>query len=140
MSNVWCVTPEDLKLPDLVYVAPETGQTHSFWVRAKKRLSVGEKRKVMTAGWQGVSTSQRDGAEIKMDWMAQGFARGVAYLTDWSLTGDDGRKLPLTRDTIESLDEDVWDLIDNALTAHVERMVAEKNARTGGTGPSTISA
>jgi hypothetical protein len=145
MSSVWCVSPEEEKL-ELIFVDP-AGNTNPFWIKVKKRLTVGEERKVQTAGWRGLSgmasskaEAREQGPEIQIDWKSTTFARAEAYLTDWSLSDDKGKKLPVTREVIETLHPDVFDLIENAISAHVKAMADEKKLRTGSAEPSATSA
>ncbi len=142
--SIWTVKPEEVAI-DLRFVA-QGGATYPFTIRIKKYLTVGEERRVMTAGWRGMNSTTRraDGAEpgpeIQIDWRAQTFARTEAYLLDWSLT-DDGKRLdPRSRDVIESLSPDVYALIENAITAHVEAMTMEKKRTAGSAGPEAMSA
>lgn len=137
MASIWTVAPEE-KRENLVYVDP-TGTTHPFSITLKRHLTVGEERAVMTAGWAGVRPRTGGEAEIRVDWNIQGFARARAYLIDWSLTDDKGVKLPITAQVIETLHSDVFTIIDNAITAHVEAMAEEKKARSGGSAPSPTS-
>jgi hypothetical protein len=136
--SIWTVKPEDVRV-ELSYTSPE-GTAYPFWVKFKKRLNVGEERRVMTAGWKGLS-SGRDGdaGGIQIDWQKQTFARAEAYLTDWSLLDDDAKKLPISREVIETLNGDVYKLIETAITAHVAAVEEEKKVPTGTPSPSLTS-
>lgn len=144
MGSIWCVAPESVT-KDLTFVDAE-GNSHPFWIRIKKRLSVGESRRMQTAGWQGVTgmgrarPGQEQSAEIKIDWKASTFARTSEYLQDWSLTDDRNVKLAITRDVLESLHEELYAVIDAAVTAHVNEMEEEKKAQAGNSAPSPTSA
>jgi hypothetical protein len=140
--SIWVVKPEEKKL-DLVYVSPG-GQSYPFWVRIKKFLTVGEQRRVMTAGWRGMSTGKKDedgnsAQEISIDWKTQTFARTETYLIAWSIEGDDTKPLPITRETIESLNPEVYAVIDAAITAHVKETEDEKKVTDGTPSPSVTS-
>lgn len=135
--SVWTVKPESVKV-DLVFVASD-GETHHFWVSLKKKLNVGEEKRVQTAGWRGMSSGQ-DGGVMQIDWQKQTFARAEAYVTDWSLADDDGKKLPVTREVIETLNADVYKLIEQAIQKHVEDTEEEKKRPSGATSPSLTSA
>lgn len=145
MSSIWTVSPEDDRV-DLTY--NDGAIEHAFWVRFKKLLSIGEDRRVQTAGWTGMrgvvrgknATDADIDPEIRIDWSKQTFARAAAYLTEWSLTDDQRRPLPLAVDTIAALHPSVFALIDNALTAHIEAQAQEKKPTAGGDTPSTTSA
>lgn len=135
--SIWTVRPLDITT-HLNYI-DDGGQTHPFWIKLKKHLNVGEKRKQQTAGWGGVKGQPGGGAaEVSVNWSTQSFSRTEAYLIDWSLADGDV-KVPCTREGIESLDEAVYKLIEDAITAHVEAMEQEKKARTGRSEPPTTS-
>lgn len=136
MSSIWCIAPEDTTI-NLTWTDAE-GKDHPFWVRIRRRLNVGEERQVMTAGWRGVvggkkndSTGEESETQIAIDWRAQSFARTRAYLLDWSLDDDRGQRLKMSRDVIETLHPDVYKLIEDAITAHVEAMQQEKKVTSG---------
>lgn len=135
MSSIWTVSPESVT-KDLNYVAQD-GATYPFWIKLKKRLTIGEQRRVQTAGWKGISTTRnQQEQEITIDWKLMGFSRTVEYLLDWSLTDDARVKLPLTREVLETLNEEVYALIDDAVKQHVEAMVEEKKVQSSSTAPS----
>lgn len=138
MSNSkWAVQPQSKRL-ELEYRDGQ-GTAHPFWIEVKRYLTIGEERRVMMAGWRGMSTpssEQRAGGRsnaIEIDWQLQTFARTEQYLRDWSLK-DDG--LPLNRDSIESLDPDVYLAIEVALNDHVNLMAEEKKRPIGSASPS----
>ncbi len=133
MANKWTVAPQTVRkdLED-----PRDGE--KFWISIKKLLTVGEDKSVKTAGLRGVSGmggAAKPGEEREMsmqvDWKRQSFARTESYLVDWSLATSEGVKLKVQRDVIESLDPEVYDVIEAAITKHVEEMDEEKKARTG---------
>lgn len=137
--SIWTVKPEELTI-DLTFVDSDN-TSHEFWIKVKKRLNVGEERRVMTAGWKSVSQQRtvRGGPstpEVQIDWKQQAFARVDAYLTDWSLADDERKKLPLSLDTICSLRSDVFDIIESAINQHVEAMAEEKKVPNGSAAPS----
>ena len=139
MASIWTVAPETTRL-DLVYV-DGAGERHPLWVRVKRQLTVGESRRIMTAGWGGMSTGRAGGGnEIAIDWRTQGFARAEVYLTDWSLADHTGARLPVTREMIEELHPAVFALIEEALTAHVAAAGEEKKATAGDDAPAATSA
>lgn len=142
MASIWTVKPEDVKI-DLTFV--DEGKTFPFWIKIKKRLTVGESRRVMTAGWRGLRQSNpgaradNAGPEIQIDWKATSFARAEAYLIDWSLTDERETKLAVTHDVIESLHPDVFALIEDAINKHIETAEQEKKDQTGVSEPTTTS-
>lgn len=133
MANKWTVAPETVRL-DLT--DPVDGE--QFWVAVKKRLTIGETKFVQTAGLKSVSGFQarQPGEEREMsmniDWKRQSIARTLMYVVDWSLADDKGVKLKVQADVVESLRPDLYETIENGITAHVEAMDAEKKAPSGG--------
>jgi len=146
-DNIWCVKPEQDTI-DLEWDSP--AGVRKFSISVKKRLTVGEERRIMTAGWRSMSSVKQEpqpatglgvqeaapppSTEIQIDWRAQTFARSEVYLLSWTLP------VPLTREGIESLDPDVYAIIENAITAHKEAMDKAKKLRTGSSAPERISA
>ncbi len=139
--SIWTIKPETETLHQ-TYVAKD-GQSHQFWIKVKRHLTVGETRRVQTAGWRGVRQptpgqgADGGGPEIQVDWRATSFARTEAYLVDWSLEDEPGKKIPVTREGIETLNPSVFAMIEDAITAHVEEMAQEKKASVGSSEPST---
>lgn len=145
MANMWYVSPDTEKL-DLHYNGTP------FWITIKKQLTVGEKRKLETAGFRGMTSpqgaSRRDerATTIDINWQAISFARAEMYLVDWSLADDRGMRLSLQnkRDALEQLHPEVFEVIENAISKYVEAAEEAKKARTGSVsgepGPSETSA
>lgn len=137
--SIWCIRPEEVKY-ERSFTA-EDGQAYPFWIKLKRRLTIGEERKVQMSGWKGLKQGKGgEGAEIQINWQAQSFARTETYLTDWSLIDDDAKKLPLTRETIESLNPKVYELIEGLVNEHVLSMTEEKKVQSGSGAPETMSA
>jgi hypothetical protein len=154
VGNFWTVDPtSNVDQIDLSY----GGRDFTIWVR--RDLTVGETRLVETAGFRKLTgignrakatqaaaqksamTPEDDGMEIAIDWKLQSFARTATYLTDWTLADDAGNKLPLTRDTVESLRPEVYKVVEDAINEHVEaRAKIRKNEQTGGEASRQISA
>lgn len=141
MGSKWSVSPidNDNKI-ELVWNAP--GGPEPFWIRIKNALTAGEDRRAKMGGWKGLGGIGKGEQEIRIDWQATGFSRVYVYLTDWSLTDDKDRKLAINLDTIASLHKDVFELIENAITAQVvEQDEAKKKATLSGKSePSTTVA
>ena len=142
MGSVWCVQPESVT----VNLAWRNGDKElSFWIKLRKRLTVGESRAMMTSGWGGVGNlgrRTREGVqdpEVKIDWKVTAFARAAAYLLDWSLEDDDHKRLKVSVEQVEQLHPDVFDLIEGAITAHVEAMDSEKKVTPGDIATSATS-
>lgn len=147
MGSVWIVKPEEDRI-DLVY--EDKGEKRPFWITVKRRLTVGETRRVMTAGWRSVSAGgggRRRGRRdepvtpsIDVDWHVQSFARTLAYLTGWSLEDETGKRLEISQDVIENLDNDLCVVIENAITAHIEAVEQQKKVPSGKPKRSPMSA
>lgn len=140
MGSKWTVQTSESEKVDLEWTGAPDG-TGKFWIRIKPILSTGEDRYVKTAGWRGVSGvgKEKGEQEIRVDWKETGIARAHTWLVDWSLTDDKDKKLPLTMPSIAALHPDVFELIENAITAQVEAIEAKKKARTGSSAPSLTS-
>lgn len=124
MGSIWTVAPSDNRV-DLVWETAPTGP-QPFWVRLKDLLTVGEDRRVKTAGWRGVGGIGGKEQEIRVDWREMGFVRAFVWITDWSLKDDKDNKLKLSIDTFETLHPDLFEVIENAITQHIEALEAKK--------------
>lgn len=143
MASKWCVRPEEETLN--LDFADESGETTAFWIKVKKHLTVGEERRVQTAGFGGFKQGARQPGkeqetEITVNWQSQSFARTEAYLTDWSLTDDKQNKMPHSREVIESLRPEVFAVIETAINAHIKKMADEKKVTAGSSAPVAMSA
>ena len=130
MSNPWVVEPEEVKI-ELHWTDLE-GTDRPFWIKAKKRLSVGEQRRMLksisrvTTPLASSKTSERAMPEAQFEWTEYSFSRCLAYLLDWSLTNGDDKRMTVSRETMESLHQGLFDVIDNALDDHEKAMTQEK--------------
>jgi hypothetical protein len=143
-SNQWSVQPEDVRV-ELIWTF--NGTERPLWIQLKKYLTVGENKRMLKSisnvtSKIGVRGEQSSVPEARFEWTDYSFARCQAYLLDWSLSDDDGNKMEITRDTLESLHQEVFDLIDNAIDKHETTMVnaaSKKKAATGGRKRKTTS-
>jgi hypothetical protein len=129
MSNPWVVEPEDVKI-SLEWTDP-IGEDHSFWIKAKKVLSVGEQRNMLKSISKittpiGLKGAVAANPEAKFEWTEYSFSRAETFLTDWSLSNSDGDKLSLNREVLESLHLGLFNIIDNALDEHEKESTQEK--------------
>lgn len=140
MASKYTVKPE-VVTKALEWLAPD-GELVKFTIKIKRFLNVGESRNVQTAGWRGVKQAGGNAAdtEISIDWKGMTFARVAEYLIDWSLEDDKGNRLPPSVSTLQSLHEDLYDVIEKAITDHVLEIEQEKKARSGLTEPTLTSA
>ena len=134
MAKSWFVKPETvvLQLPE--------GQ----WVEVKKRLTVGESRKVMASLVSEIRTDGRVTPNFEM----AGKAEVLAYLVDWSLRDEDGKPVRIDTDgrksaAIDNLAQEHFDVIAEAIQAHIKAMSeereAEKNAQSTSNASEAIS-
>jgi hypothetical protein len=144
MSNPWFVEPEEEKI-ELVW--KDGGVERDFWIMVKKRLTIGESRRMLksiskVASKLKTADREAEAPEAQFDWTEYSFARAMTYMLDWSLCDDKGNKMQLTRGNIESLHQDVFDIIDKAIDQH-DTNVADresKKANAGGPTPKPTSA
>lgn len=130
MANKWTVAPETVRL-DL----KDPLDQEQFWVAVKKHLTIGETKTVQTAGLKSLSGIDRSSVDREMsmniDWKRQSLARTLMYVVDWSLADEKGVKLKVTMDDIESLRPELYEVIENGITAHIEAIEAEKKLKAG---------
>lgn len=140
-KSIWTVTPDTRTIDGLVFV-DEDGNRHAFWIKVKKKLNEGERRKLLTAGFGGMrsESQQTDKPEIGIDWESMGFARVEVYLVDWSLEDDDKNRLAVKRDVIASLHPEVYKAVEDAVAQHVKELEAAKKPEGGASGPRAMSA
>jgi len=137
MSNPWIVQPEEVRI-NLEWSAPD-GEAHPFWLSVKKHLNIGEHRAMM----RGVSTinaplrtddkGKRAEPDAKFEWTEYSFARCEAFILDWSLANGTGDKMPINRETLGSLHQGLFSLIDDALDEHEVSSKEEKKPKGGRT-------
>ena len=117
--------------------------TDGDWIVIKHRLPVGDQKRVDTSGLKRlvqpqVRKDRKDQKEqtssIEIDFKEFSFARTEAYLLEWSFLDDAGQPVALNRSSIEALDTASYDEIENAITAHVEALAAEKKETPPGGG------
>ncbi|QFG05866.1 tail assembly chaperone [Bacillus phage 056SW001B] len=80
-----------------------------------KNLSFGEARKAISGGVQ----LGKDG-KPNIDVTTLQAMRAVAAIADWELTDENDNKLPITIETLDSLDEGFASELVKAVTEHVE--------------------
>jgi hypothetical protein len=144
MGNPWSVEPEDHKI-ELVW---EQGDiSRPFWIMVKKRLTIGEEKRMLKSISRVRSQLTPSGEEpvapvAHFEWTEYSFARAMTFLLDWSFADDKDNKMPLSRQSLESLDPDVFEILDDAIDAHEKniKVVESKKTKASGQKPSTISA
>lgn len=121
--NPWVCQPETVQL-DLEWLG------RPFHILIKKRLNTGEDRSVRSAAIHGMRGFAKPGQdpkdvdpELLLNWKAAGYTRLETYIVEWSLTTDQGVKLPIPskdRGQLEALDASLTDVMENAITKFIE--------------------
>jgi len=125
--------------PETVTLPISDGDT----IMIRRRLTNGERRAMFARMYKAGVTP------LQVDTLATGLAVVVAYLLDWTLTDDDGARVPirgLTGDelavVVDGLDWDSFVEIKTAIETHVAAVDAdldlEKKILIGATGSSAI--
>lgn len=116
------VTPDTVRLP----------LAEGDWVDVKKYLTAGEKKALEGAGLVAIkrTSDPAEGAAFELDFKRLGLALIEAYAVDWSFVDAKGAPTKPTPENIAALDPDTATELQDAISAHVQRMEAEKNART----------
>ena len=136
MGNVWTVSPETTQL-DLEW--NDEGEVRTFWISVKKRLTIGESRNMLKS-ISKVSTKlgsrgqEGSAPEANFEWTEYSFARCQTYLVDWALADDQNNKLPITRPQLESLSQEVFEIIDGAIDKHENSLNETESKKTKNSG------
>jgi len=129
------------------FVQPETVRLDigdGDWIEVKKRLTSGEARRAYT----GIIKNATQDGKFAFDMNVLGRQELLAYLVEWSLIGLDGKRVPIDTEArkeaaVDALDQDDFKTIDDAVTAHIAAMEAEradaKKLRDGANTSSAIS-
>lgn len=92
------------------------------WIEVRDELSIGEERATFAGAVKGRTTTADGGTRIEYDAERVSFGLVVAYITDWSARDDKDKPVPVSPDAIKALDPPVYEVIENAVQAHVEAM------------------
>lgn len=136
MSNPWSVEPKDLKI-ELSWEKPD-GEELPFWIRIKEALTIGESRKMLKSisnitSKLGTKGQEATAPEARFEWTEYSFSRCLTYLVDWSLADDKDNKMSINRETLESLHQEVFELIDSAIDKHETESEKSKSKKKGAT-------
>jgi hypothetical protein len=136
MSNPWSVEPEEEKI-ELVWKDDDIER--EFWIMVKKRLTIGESRRMLKSISKVHSKLKSQGGEAEapeasFDWTEYSFARAMTYMIDWSLADDKGNKMQLNRSNLESLNQTVFDIIDKAIDQHDTNVAGRESKKTSAGG------
>lgn len=128
------VTPDVVRIP--------LNNPDEDWIEVKRELSTGEEKRFRSRGLHrmtGVGRGSEDAA-IDINWTDMALARVEAYLVDWSAKNPTtGKDIPVTRQAIENLSNEDFELIDNAIQAHMAAMLEEKKVRSGSLTPTSLT-
>jgi len=94
------------------------------WIEVKRELNIGEHKRLDAAGVR----YQLFGPPI-VDWEAYHIGRAAVWLTAWSFRNAEDRPVELTIDAIRALDQETFNEIQTALTAHIDVLDEEKKTR-----------
>jgi hypothetical protein len=114
--------------PDVVRI----NLTGGDWITIKNQLTAGEQRRVFARTAKVVKAGQ----PIEIDLEKAGVANLVEYLVDWSFVDEAGRPVAIKDmpaeyviDVLNSLDQDSFNEITQAITDHETALEAEKKSR-----------
>lgn len=120
------------------FVSPETTQIplpNGEWIEVKNDLPAIEEKRYRSAGFKRLSQRKGDGDEtqndIEIDWAALAFARVAAYLVDWGVKDASGKAKKYSFDAVKQLHPDDFDVIDQAVQAHIDARAQEKKVPSG---------
>ena len=119
------VTPDEVKI----------NLSGEDWIKIKKKLNVGETRKMQLGGIKMTGKAGQTQMEMTVDVEALSMAKVAVYLLDWSFEDAEGRRVELSRESIEALDEESYQEITDAIDKHTGAMEEEKKALPTSTGP-----
>ncbi len=105
------------------------------WIEIKKKLTVGETRRMQLAGIKMTGKAGQAQMEMTVDVEALSMAKVSVYLLDWSFEDAEGRRVELSRESIEALDEESYQEITDAIDKHAGAMEEEKKVTPKSTGP-----
>lgn len=123
--------------PEIVRLPLKDGD----WIDVKKRLNTGEYRAMVTQQYKS------DADHFAIDLEQMGLSKVMAYGVEWSFIDFAGKPLPLTVDTVRSIDPDVFREVLEAVETHEDAQEtarsAEKNVQSGepllpATSPSVV--
>lgn len=118
--------------PDIVRLPLSDGD----YIDIKKELNAGEARRV----YANLVREMHAGEKAALDPMKVGFTKIREYVVGWSFTDADGRPVEVSAGAIETLDQDTYKEISEAIDAHTAKIDAEREARKNGTAGILTSA
>lgn len=112
----------------------EDGVLAGQWIKIRPRLSGTERKRITAARFSGVKTVRGGDGEdeaqvIEVDFTRDTARRLLAWLTAWSLVGENNRVAPITERTINLLEDDVVAQIEDAIDAREAEIADEAAAK-----------
>lgn len=136
MANIWTIVPEVVRY-DLMF-----GE-HPFYIELKKELTAGEANRLKSSAfqrWRKSDEPKTDDTgmdmELNISWDVVAFQKILIWLTGWSLTNENGDKMPRSVDTLRALRSEVFDLIEKKVDEHAKAM-RKKDQTISETTPTT---
>lgn len=105
------------------------------WIKVKHELNVGDQKRLEACG---LGAPMFIGGQVirPIDWEIHDLQRALIWLTDWSISGPDGKTLELSFETLRVLDVDTFDEINKAIIKHrMEEAESKKAAREAAKTP-----
>lgn len=121
------------------FVQPESARvslSDGDWVEFKKRLTVGEQREAFACLVGDISPTGWRRPDVKLI----GLEELRIYLVDWSFVDATGKRVPISRDALMSLDTDSYAELEAALAQHKDAMAAALEAEKNVQGSASASA
>lgn len=120
-------------MSDCRFVYPERKRlelSRGDWVEVKKRLGIGEQKKVENGGLRRVQ-GEKGNVEVLLDFDEYSFIRAEVYILEWSLRNRDDKPVEVSASAIRNLEPASFEEIDLAIKNHIEENEAEKKQTAG---------
>lgn len=92
------------------------------WIEIKKRLNVGELRKMQLGGLSMKAQPGSGDMEMVANMEQFGMAKVRAYLLDWNLVDENEKPIPYTEDALSGLGEADYNEIETAINEYTEAL------------------
>lgn len=99
-----------------------------FWIKVRKELSVGEKRRIFADAFKGQTTLGNGETRTEYNAEALTFGLTCAHIVDWNATTElDGKVIPVefSTDAIKGLTSEAYEVIEKAVDVYVKKATAE---------------
>jgi hypothetical protein len=90
------------------------------WIEVREEISIGEERKIFAGAIKGQTLLKDGETRTEYDASAISFGQVVAYLSDWDAKDEQGKSVDVNPDTIRGLLPEAFNVIDDAVKAHIE--------------------